>query len=117
MSTMDAESRKKAIYDQLSPRRRKWIDKVGYDKWDPFQEPNDPINLRVDVTRRTPQELVRLFQRESGRKGVSVSFDRGLREFCIGLINRDERYRAMYEFSLWYHDLLEREGRTEDFLA
>ncbi len=82
-----------------------------------LQEPHGPVELGMGETGRTAQGLGRLFQCESGRKGVSVAFDRGLREFCIGLINRDERYRAMYEFSLWYHDLLEREGRTEDFLA
>ena len=39
VSAEEREALKKAIYEQLSPRRRKYIDRVGYEAWDPFQDP------------------------------------------------------------------------------
>jgi hypothetical protein len=36
-------------------------------------------------------------------------------EFCVGLVNEDDRFRGMYEFSLWYNQLLKREGHPEHF--
>ena len=33
----EAELRKKAIFDSMSPRRKKFIAKKGYEKWDPFE--------------------------------------------------------------------------------
>ena len=45
--------RKQAIFDSMSPRRQKHILKRGFDKWDPFQEPKDPIDIRQDKTKRT----------------------------------------------------------------
>ena len=38
----EQEKQKRAIYESLSPRRKKFIDRIGYEKWDPFQEPKDP---------------------------------------------------------------------------
>jgi hypothetical protein len=58
-SAEEAEKRKKAIFDSMSPRRQKHILRKGYAKWDPFQEPKDPIDIRKDKTRRTTQMLVR----------------------------------------------------------
>ena len=48
----EAESRKKAVFDNMSPRRQKHILKKGFDKWDPFQVPKDPI-----VRRQTGYQL------------------------------------------------------------
>ena len=31
---------KRTIFEKLKPRRRKFIEKIGYDAWDPFQEPH-----------------------------------------------------------------------------
>lgn len=39
----------------MNPRRRKFVDRIGYDNWDPFQKPNDPLDVRLDVTKRTTQ--------------------------------------------------------------
>ncbi len=43
--TPEEEQRKKAIFDGMSPRLQSRILKKGYDIWDPFMEPNDPIDL------------------------------------------------------------------------
>ena len=56
--------KKKAIFDTMSSRRQKHIlNKVGYDNWNPFEEPKDPIDIRKDKTNRTSQMLVREFLR------------------------------------------------------
>ena len=106
----EAESRKKAVFDSMSSRRKKHIlNKVGYEKWDPFQEPKDPIDIRRDQSKRTTQMLVREFLQSRTFEGYSNSYGSGVLELCMGLMNDDERYRGMFEFSCWYRDLLEKE--------
>ena len=60
-SPEEAEKRKRAVFDSMSPRRQKHILKKGYEQWDPFEEPKDPIDIRKDKSRRTTQQLVREF--------------------------------------------------------
>ena len=113
VSKEEAESRKKAVFENMSPRRQKHIlNKVGYDKWDPFQEPKDPIDIRRDQSKRTTQMLVREFLQSRTLEGYSNSYGSGVLELCLGLVNDDERYRWIFEFSCWYRDLLEKE-KTE----
>ena len=107
---MDQEERKKAIYQSLSSRRRKFIDRIGYDEWDPFQEPNHPIEIRKDRTRRTASQLVEAFYRERGGDSVSMAYRNGVQEMCMALFNGDERYQGMYEFCEWYMEELRRMG-------
>jgi hypothetical protein len=109
-SAKEEEKRKKAIFDNMSPRRQKHILKKGYEKWDPFQEPKDPIDIRKDKTRRTTQMLVREFLQTKQLIEYSNAYGQGVFEICLGIINGDERYKAMFEFSVWYNKLLKREG-------
>lgn len=109
-SSKEAENRKKAIFESMSPRRQKHILKKGYEKWDPFEEPKEPIDIRRDKTRRTSQMLIREFLQTRSSEEYSNEYGRGAFEICMGIINGDERYRGMYEFACWYRDLLEREG-------
>ena len=119
LSKDEAEIRKRAVFDSMSSRRRQHIlNKVGYEKWDPFQEPKDPIDIRRDQSKRTTQMLVREFLQSHTFEGYGNSYGSGVLELCPGLMNDDERYRGMFEFSCWYRDLLEKEkaeraGRTE----
>jgi len=98
----EVEFRKKAIYEGLSPRRRKYIDKIGYDKWDPFLEPKDPIDIRRDVTRRTTQQLVREFLQNCAPMEYSNAYGRGVLEIALGIVNQDDRFLGMFEFARWY---------------
>jgi hypothetical protein len=106
---------KRAIYDRLSPRRKKFIERIGFDKWDPFQKPKDPIEWRTDVTNRTAQQLASKFLQEGTEQEPSSAYSRGVTEFCVGLVNNDERVRGVYEFCVWYEKLLEREGKLQRF--
>ena len=114
VSKEEAEARKRAIYESLGSRNRRYIDRIGYDKWDPFEEPKDPIEIRRDPTRRTSQQLVREFLQSRPMEGYSNAYGRGVLEMCLGIINNDERYIAMLEFATWYNALLEREGAQRD---
>ena len=109
ISHQEAE-RKKAIYETMSPRRQRHIMKRGYDKWEPFQEPKDPIDIRRDKSKRTTQTLVREFLQNMERESYSSAYGRGVLEISLGLVNGDDRFLGMYEFSCWYRDLLIREG-------
>jgi hypothetical protein len=104
------DQRKKAIFDGMSSRRQNHILKKGYAKWDPFQEPKDPIEIRRDPTRRTSQMLVREFLQSRKMEEYSNAYGRGVLELALGIVNNDERFVAMFEFSCWYRDLLAREG-------
>ena len=115
MSTTSSEEaqRKKAIFDAMSQRRQQHILKKGYDKWNPFQEPKDPIDIRKDKSKRTTQTLVREFLQIKDSESYSPAYGRGVLEICLGIVNDDERFIGMYEFSCWYRDLLKREGYEE----
>jgi len=109
--TPDQEKqRKKAIFDAMSPRRQRHILKRGYDRWDPFQEPKDPIDIRKDKSKRTTQMLVTEFLQAKDADSYSSAFGRGVLEIALGIVNDEDRFIGMYEFSIWYRDLLIREG-------
>ena len=110
ISSEDEAKRKKAIFSSMSPKRQKHILKKGYEKWDPFQEPKDPIDIRKDKSKRTTQTLVREFLQAVDSEEYSNAYGKGVFEICLGIINDDERYRGMYDFSVWYSELLKREG-------
>lgn len=108
-SAEEIEERKRAVFEAMSPRRQKHIVKRGYEKWDPFQEPKDPIEIRRDKSRRTTQMLVREFL-QSWDGEQSNAFSQGVLEMAMGMVNEDERYLGMYAFCRWYRNLLRREG-------
>jgi hypothetical protein len=105
----EVELRKKAIFDSMSPRRQKQILKRGYEKWDPFEVPKDPIDIRRDKTKRTTQQLVREFLQNCGREDYSNAYGRGVLEMALGIVNDDDRFVGMYEFAAWYQQLLRKE--------
>ena len=105
----EEKERKKAIFNSMSPRRQKYILKKGYDKWDPFLEPKDPIDIRRDKTKRTTRMLVRDFLETRSSIEYSNEYGRGVFEICLGIINNDEKYKGMYDFSCWYYELLKKE--------
>ncbi|MBC8441121.1 MAG: hypothetical protein H8D87_15725 [Deltaproteobacteria bacterium] len=104
------EERKKAIFNAMGKRGQKQILKKGYEDWDPFQEPKDPIDIRKDKTNRTTQVLIREFLTQTDHYEYSNSFAQGAFEMCLGIINNDEKIRGMFEFACWYEALLKKEG-------
>jgi hypothetical protein len=109
-STEEAERRKKMVFDSMSPRRQKHILKKGYERWDPFEEPKDPIDIRKDKTRRTTQTLVREFLQTRPGDAENNAYNRGVLEMALGIVNNEDRFRGMFEFARWYQELLKKEG-------
>ena len=107
---MSGEKRKKLIFESMSPKRQRHILKKGYEKWEPFQDPKDPIDIRKDKTKRTTQMLVREFLQSRSMEEYSNAYGRGVLEISMGIINDEDRFRGMFEFSIWYHRLLQEEG-------
>ncbi len=107
----EQEGLKREIYEKMQPRRRKFVDRIGYENWDPFQKPNDPLDIRLDTTKRTTQQLVREFLQEAAKKGqYSNDYGRGALECALGVVNKDEKYMGIMDFCLWYYELLKKEG-------
>lgn len=102
--------KKKSVFDSMSPKRQKYIiEKVGYDKWDPFEKPKDPIDIRRDKSKRTAQMLVREFLQSRTMDQYSNNYGQGVLDMAIGIINDDDRYIAMYDFVLWHNELIKKE--------
>jgi len=108
-SKAEVARRKQAVFDTMSQRRQQKILKRGYDKWDPFKEPSDPIDLRRDKTSRTTQQLIRAFLQSLPPDGYSNPYARGAFELCLGIINNDERFVGMFDFACWYQEELRKE--------
>lgn len=105
--TLDEAARKRAIYDALSPRRRAFIDRIGYAAWEPFQEPKNPRKPTLGPGKRTAEELAKEFLHG---KECSPAFAQAVLTCAKGLLGNDETMQAFYEFSLWFHAQKETEG-------
>ena len=114
--TAEQEALKRKLYENMAPRRRKFIDRIGYAHWDPFQKPNDPLDIRLDITKRTTQQLVREFLQQAVAREEQLGNDyrRGALECALGVVNRDEKYLGVFDFCLWYHKLLKEEGHLDE---
>lgn len=104
------EEQKRYIYEKLSQRRRKFVDRIGYDTWDPFQKPFDPIDIRKEVTGRTSHELTTMFLSDRGKKPTQ-EYTQAISEFTLLLVMNSERVRPVFEFCLWYAKHLEKHGK------
>ncbi len=102
----EQEKLKREIYERLQPRRRKFIDKIGYEQWDPFQAPKEPLDMRRDRTNRTLQELIDDFMRENNSSGKDPAWRKGAMECAMGIIKKDDRFQGIFDFCIWYSNLV-----------
>ena len=109
-SDEEIESRKKAIFDAMGKRGQKKILREGYDDWNPFEEPKEPLDIRREGTNRTAHELIQEFFQTRQHENFSTPFGKGAMDLALGVVNQDEKMRGMYEFALWYKTLLDKEG-------
>jgi len=114
MERDEKEQRKRAVFEAMSERRKKYILRIGYEKWDPFLEPKDPIDIRKDKTKRTSQQLIREFLHQTDNKDYSNEYGRGAFDLCLGIINEQDRYLGMFDFACWYLEQLNKEGLKEE---
>lgn len=109
----EIEKRKKDIFDSMGKRGQKSILKKGYEEWNPFEEPKDPIDIRTDSTNRTTQQLIREFLQQLSHEGYSNSYAQGALDMALGLMNDNDKFRGMYDFSVWYKNLQEDEAERK----
>lgn len=107
----EAEALKQDLYSKLSKRQKKYVDRIGYEKWEPFQMPNDPLDIRQDKSGYTAQELALLFFR-SLEEEPAENYRSAVTEFSIQLMAQPERCRPIIEFCSWYDDFLKKQGKT-----
>lgn len=97
------EREKRAIFDGMSSRRRdKILNKMGYEDWDPFQAPKEPVDLRDHKIEQLASLICRRFLRESNMDDCSPEYLKSAKGMCKGLLKGEEKYRAMYDFCSWY---------------
>lgn len=104
--TTEEEKKKKAIFDAMSARSRKKVLDKGYETWDPFLAPKDPLDIRMAQRRETALSLMSRFLQTCPHKEGSNAYGQGAWEVCMGIIGGDDRWRGIYDFSCWYSDLL-----------
>ncbi|OQY01931.1 MAG: hypothetical protein B6I26_02925 [Desulfobacteraceae bacterium 4572_130] len=105
-SSREIEEKKRAIFNAMGKRGKKQIEKIGYENWDPIQNPKDPIDIRTDETKHTSQQLISKFLRQTSHEDYSNAFAQGAFEMCLGIINNEEKIKGMLKFSKWYEKFL-----------
>jgi hypothetical protein len=104
--SVEEQEQKRLFYERMSPRRRRFVDRIGYDAWDPFEAPKEPMDIRTDATNRTVQDLVRDFLKASAQTFHGGEYARGATECAQGIVARQEKYQGILDFCVWYHELL-----------
>ncbi|MFZ2446711.1 MAG: hypothetical protein WAW37_10165 [Syntrophobacteraceae bacterium] len=94
--------KKKAIFDGMSKRGQERILKIGYDNWEPFEEPKDPRERIFGSASLKAGALVRRFYESAGNKEESVAMHKELFDLCRGILQGEARAKTLYDFCTWY---------------
>jgi hypothetical protein len=98
----DPEVRKRAIFEGMSKRGQERILRIGYENWDPFQEPKDPRERIFSSSSLKAGALVKEFLHIHQAHQESSVLIKDLFELCKGLIDGEARARVILEFCHWY---------------
>ncbi|MDL2267765.1 hypothetical protein LJC46_07250 [Desulfovibrio sp. OttesenSCG-928-G15] len=107
------EEQKRLFYERMSPRRRRFVDRIGFDNWDPFEGPKEPMDIRTDITQRTVQELVRDFLNSVSQEMHGGEYSRGATDVALGIVAGQEKYKGVLDFCVWYHEMLQKEQASK----
>jgi hypothetical protein len=112
-SPEEYEKLKRELYEKISPRRRKFIDRMGYENWEPWAEPFHPADIRKDnITDKTANELLHEFLASRPEEDRNdPGYARPVKELTLAVVNKDERFRPVFEFCLWYLEQLNKKGK------
>ena len=58
--------------------------------------------------------LVREFLQSRPGEAQNNAYNRGVLEIALGLVNNEDRFRGMFEFSCWYQEVLKQEASGDD---
>ena len=98
----EREYKKKAIFDGMAKRGREHILKIGYENWDPFEEPKDPRERIFSSASLRAGALVKEFYESSENKEESVAVHKDLFELCRGLLQDESQAKVIFEFCNWF---------------
>jgi hypothetical protein len=107
--TVDREEydrRKKAIFDGMSKRGQERILRIGYENWEPFQEPKDPRERIYSSLSIKANELLKEFYGSRPAHEESVTLNKELFELCRGLLQGERRAQVILEFCCWLKENL-----------
>ena len=94
--------KKKAIFDSMAKRGQERILRIGYDNWEPFQEPKDPRERIFGSTSVKAGALVQRFYQMRGSGEESKAMHKDLFDLCRGLLEGESRAQTFYDFFTWY---------------
>ena len=97
----ERDFKKKAIFDSMSKRGQERILRIGYENWDPFEEPKDPRERIFGSASLKAGALIQEFYQSTGNKEESVAVHRELFELCRGLLQGESRAKVIVEFCNW----------------
>jgi hypothetical protein len=103
----DEESRKRAIFESMSPKRQRRILEKGYENWNPFLPPKEPpfFSEAERQKHRQAAELLSRFINHATdiilKTHPSPLYLEAVRDMAFGLARGDERYQAMYDYGRW----------------
>jgi hypothetical protein len=97
----ERDFKKKAIFDSMAKRGQERILRIGYENWDPFEEPKDPRERIFGSASLKAGALIQEFYSSTGNKEESVAVHRELFELCRGLLQGESRAKVVVEFSNW----------------
>lgn len=102
----EREMRKKAIFDGMAKRGKERILRMGYENWDPFQEPKDPRERIFSPASQRATAILEEFYHARGDKEESVVLHKELFELCRGILQDEAQARLIYDFCTWYKEKL-----------
>ncbi len=95
------ERRKKAIFDGMAKRGKERILRIGYENWDPFEEPKDPRERIFSSASIKSCALVQEYFHSAGIAGESAGLHKELFDLCRGLIQGEGRAETIVDFCAW----------------
>ncbi len=98
----EREQRKKAIFDAMGKRGQQRILRMGYENWDPFQEPKDPREAIRSGSAIRASMIVHQFYETSIDDERMRAYHKELVDLCVGLLRNDPKAKALSAFSRWF---------------
>jgi hypothetical protein len=97
----EREYKKKAIFDSMAKRGQERILRIGYENWDPFEEPKDPRERIFGSDSLKAGALIREYYEATGNKEESVAVYKDLFDLCRDLLHGEPRAKVVVDFCAW----------------
>jgi len=118
--TPEEETKKRELFEGLSPKAQQRILKRGYDNWDPFMMPKEPLGYKLKQEAKgervrvdSGHELHERFFAERRIVDYSPEYVKGVLEISQGLYRGIDRYQGMFDFSCWNEVWRKRQAQDE----